>query len=47
VAVPVLGAIATSTNPVAAIMAIGLLATLRLRETRDHSLIREEHERAC
>ena len=28
---------------VAGMMVVGLLATLRLRETRDHSLIHDEH----
>jgi MHS family alpha-ketoglutarate permease-like MFS transporter len=31
---------------VAGMMLVGLVATLRLRETRDHSLIHDEHERA-
>ncbi len=30
---------------VAGMMVVGLVATLRLRETRDHSLIHDEHER--
>ncbi len=31
---------------VSGMMMVGILATLRLRETRDHSLIHQEHERA-
>ena len=32
---------------VAGMMVVGLVATLRLRETRDHSLIHDEHERSA
>jgi hypothetical protein len=31
---------------VAGMMIVGILATFRLRDTREHSLIHEEHERA-
>jgi hypothetical protein len=30
---------------VSGMMIVGLFATLRLRDTRDHSLIHQEHER--